>query len=196
MIREIGRAVREAIRVALALPANSVIPANQASPTRGATYEFVKVQLMSVTDDGTPSLIVEDIGPDTTVEHSDVLKVVIASVNFYKGTTEDAAGISSDQMTAFDKAARIEQILRGSRMARALALLNLGFVGASPARDLTALVANAWESRGQVDLTFTVGHRVTEAAPTIGSMTIEMSASLNGGSTIDTRTILAEETTP
>jgi hypothetical protein len=101
------------------------------------------------------------------------------------------AGIARYGNAAVDRAARLPHKLWGSA---AVALMNrygLAFLGASPVRNLTALEDGTWESRGQVDLTFSVVSRETAAVETILTVPLTTNSQAPGA---DVRTTTTEVT--
>jgi hypothetical protein len=78
------------------------------------------------------------------------------------------AGIARYSNAAFDRAARLAQRLQLSSSLALMNELGLSFVTASVPRNLTAIVdGDTWESRGQVDLTFSVVNRETAPLQTV-----------------------------
>ncbi len=83
-------------------------------------------------------------------------------------SVNNRAGIARYSNAAFDRAARLAQRLRRSSGLALMNSLGLSFVGASKPRNLTSLEdGDTWESRGQVDLTFTVVNRESETVQTV-----------------------------
>lgn len=117
--------------------------------------------------------------PDPPTDISTVLGLTIAGGAI---SVNNRAGIARYSNAAFDRAARLEHRLRLSSSKALLRQLGLGFVNASPPRNLAALVdGDTWESRGQVDLTFTVVAREAEAVETILTVPITVNHQAPGG---------------
>jgi hypothetical protein len=93
---------------------------------------------------------------DITTEIINDVEVFVASVQFYKSATADSAGAAVKSDSAFRRAARLPRLLGLSANVAMMRAMGLGYLKASPARNLAALVDSRWESRGSVDLTFNV----------------------------------------
>lgn len=159
---QIARQFRELVRVAMAMPPNSVRPANQNAPTDDLD-QFATVHLAVVTptglDDGR---LVNEAAPSLRVNESQVgQRQVLASINFYKG---DGPA----------KAARLWQALNLSPHLERLQIIGLGLIRAGPAKDLTVLNGPQWEPRGQVDIEFHVIAKEAISSPTFGRFPVEV----------------------
>lgn len=91
------------------------------------------------------------------------------------------AGIARYSNAAFDRAARLPQRLWLSSARELMRSMELGFVGASPPRNLNALIDSTWESRGQIDLTFTAVAREAEAIQTVLTVPLTTKSQAPGG---------------
>jgi len=91
------------------------------------------------------------------------------------------AGIARYSNAAVDRAARLPQKLWSSAAVALMNQLGLAFVGASTVRNLTALEDGTWESRGQIDLTFTVVNRETSTVETVLTVPLTTHSQAPGG---------------
>jgi hypothetical protein len=153
----LGRAVRELVRQVMGMPAGSVRPANQVAPRGKATEGFATVLLIQTDDAGwTEQVISGTVGSEA--QTLTVPRYVTASVQFFKGKAPlvDDAANSVYGGGGFDQASRLPSRLQLAVFVELMRTMRLGFIGASPPRDLTGLTNEQWESRGQVDLHFQV----------------------------------------
>lgn len=162
MIDDLNYCVRQLVRRVMAMPDNSVRPAGQIAPTGTQVAQFATVDILEAPEVGSTdrSLVTVD---DVTNEALDSLYRFTVSVNFYKGTAADAAGIAQYNNTAFDLASRLPQRLELSESILLMQQLGIQWIGASKPRNLRRLIDATWEGRGQIDLYFTVVNR--ELAP-------------------------------
>lgn len=167
-----NQAVRFLIRTALGMPDNSVRPAGQTAPAGGQIQEIATVNILDSDEAGYPGVSVEDDGHGGTVVASEVPEIFVASVNFYRAPTKDAVGIATYSNAAFDRAARLPQILQKPSNVEIMGQLGLGLLTWSKPRNLRGLADATWESRGQIDLTFNIINRETDAVDTIGTVPI------------------------
>ena len=177
MIADVAQSIRQVIRVAMGMDANSVRPAGQLSGAGTQIQHMATVEIIAAPDLGWPAITYENVDgtPDSPVnENVDQLKELTASVNFYRGGNADAAGIATYTTHAMDDASRVEQRLRMSGNADLIRSLGLSFVKASKPRNLTALENSIWKSRGQIDLTFYVVNRETSQLPSVGSGSVTL----------------------
>ncbi len=177
MIADVAQIIRQVIRAALAMPANSVVPEDQLGGAGTEVQHMATVKIVEAPNIGWPSFEYAntDGTPTSTVtEDVDQLKKVMASVNFYRGGAADSAGLAQWTLRAVDDAARIGQLLRLFSNSSLLLGLGLTFVNSSQERDLTRLVGSRWKSRGQVDLTFYVVNRESDQINSIGSGTVNV----------------------
>ena len=190
---------RYLIKSAYNMADGSVRPANQTYPTGAQDAEFATVAIIS--DEADLAASVRSTANDTTVgstkveERIDTYHEFTASVQFFKHSAPvaDAAGLSPVGLGAFDKASRLQIILAMSRNMETMERIGFGFLGASPARNLSSLIDGAtWEDRGSVDLYFCCYARETDLLETIATVEVDIKAAWPSGR-IDTRTI---EVTP
>lgn len=79
--------------------------------------------------------------------------------------SDNKSGIAKPSTEAFDRARRLKSRIELSIFVELMQKLGIGFESASPARNLAALASGgAFESRGQIDLTFSVISRETASA--------------------------------
>jgi len=91
------------------------------------------------------------------------------------------AGIARYGNAAVDRASRLPQKLWMESARTLMHALGLAFVSASTVRNLTALEGGTWESRGQVDLTFTAVNRESETVETILTVPLTTKSQAPGG---------------
>lgn len=132
----------------------------------------------------------------TTGQGSAVGAAAVSSLATLLGLTAAAGAVGSDNKSgiakpsteAFDRARRLKRRINLSPNVELMQKLGIGFETASPARNLSALApGGAFESRGQIDLTFSVISReiagaadgVTDVDPE--QIQIAMLAQLPGG---------------
>lgn len=177
MIADVAQSIRQVVRTAMGMPADSVRPADQLAGAGTQIQHMATVQILSAPDLGWPAITGENVDdtPGSAVNQNvDQVKQIVASVQFFRGGNADAAGIAAYTTRAVDDAARLPQLLYLAPNAELLGDLGLAFVDAKPARDLTTLKGDTWESRGQVELTFYVVNRESAQVGSIGSGSISM----------------------
>lgn len=157
----LGRQLRELIRTGLAMPANSVRPANQNGPADGGE-QFATVLLNVLAPTGTEDerYVNEPTGNNVT-ESIVGQRTVLASVQFFRG----------DAMT---KAARLWQVLNLSANLEKLQNMGVGLARASNPRDLSAVEATRWESRAQIDIEFHLVAKESASTPTFGTFPVQI----------------------
>jgi hypothetical protein len=192
VIDEIARTLRGIIRVAMGMPANSVRPARQPGPTGDGDDMFATVEVVRAEDVGHPTKTTEDVYVGDvyqhTLQHVDMTKQIYVEVNFFKGAAKDATGQQVRSSIAFERACLIEQRLRLESANLALQQAGLGFLRATNPLDLTESVDHVYESRGRIELTFSLVHRETEQLPTIESAELGLQVEWSP-ETIEQRTI-------
>lgn len=187
---DLNLAVRNLVRFVLGMPDGSVRPANQTAPSGGQTKEIATVLIMDVEDVGwaASTTEIDDVDPSARNEAIEVPQVFTASIQFFRSPDADAAGIAKQSTAAFDRARRLPTLLQSQANTRAMAEMGLGFESASTARNLTKLSDAIWESRGSVDIRFTVIDREIFGINTIAS--VPLTTELQGpGGTVQTTTI-------
>jgi hypothetical protein len=171
VIDELNRTLRGIIRVATGLAADAVRPADQHGPTGDAVAEFATVRIMSMEPVGASSNLsyAADASPTATVvtENIDTVYRAVVSVNFFKGPAKDAAGVPKYSNAAFERAVLLPRLLHQASAVLAMQQAGIAFMSASLPRNLTRAVDNVNESRGQIDLTFSVANRQSQSVPTI-----------------------------
>lgn len=182
MIADVAQSIRQVVRTAMGMPANSVRPVDTLAGAGTQIQHLATVQILSAPDLGWPAVGGENVDgtPGSAVTQTvDQTKQIVASVNFFRGGKADAAGVASYTTKAVDDAARLPQLLRLSPNVEMLASLGLTFVNAKPARDLTSLKGELWESRGQVELTLYVINRESAVVGSIGSGSVSLTVDSN-----------------
>lgn len=172
MIADLAQSIRQIVRVAMGMPANSVRPEAQLAGSGREMEHLATVKVIDESDRGWPSFEYSNVDGTKTSqvnENVDQIKQLMVSINFYRGGKADTAGMPLYTVEGMNDASRLAQRLRMTAT-RDLALsLGLLFVDASKPRDLTSLSGPAWRSRGQVDLRFNVVNRETSQINSIGS---------------------------
>ncbi len=156
-LKDVNKSVRGIIRTLLAMPADSIRPADQNAPAGKEDQQFGTVKLN----------LIEAIGDDAVTEANEASpslniaetitghRRVMASVNFYRGD-------------AFTKATRLEALLRSSTAGDLLQAAGLGLIRCSEARNLTAVNDTKFEERGQLDIEFSLASTEVLSIPTYG----------------------------
>ncbi len=188
--------IRDVVRQALVMPANSVRPANQANPVGPADEEFATVLIQSA--EASPDPAVREIAvadQPTLMDFTlDDVQTLQCSVQFFKSrgasgnSGMDTAGLPKYSSVAFDRAARLPQRLLLPDSVERLFRYGMGFIDASTPKNLTAIVDALYESRGQIDLTFAVVNRETLRISIYDHVPIDLRVAWPGGQT-DTRTL-------
>jgi hypothetical protein len=192
VIADLAQSIRQIVRIAMGMPANSVRPEDQVAGVGGQIDHLATVKVMMVDEVGWPAITYSadpDNAPNGLLENVDQLLRLHASVNFYRGGTANNAGIANWTLKAADDAARLPQRLKMTAIHDQLTALGLYFVDASHARDLTALLNVAWRSRGQIDLRFYAVNRESAAIGSLGSGTFTTKFRTNGREITDTTTV-------
>lgn len=165
-IKATNKKVREIVRTLLNMPENSVRPANQNAPTGTLDTQFATVLISAVSQKGWDDTTGKDeAAPSTNVSESAVgLRRFVASVQFFRGD-------------AYTKACRLRTLLGLSNATDKLQAAGLGFIRASPAKNLTTVIDTYWEERGQIDIEFYLIAAETVSTPTYGRFPISVTAS-------------------
>lgn len=143
-MEEVNKRVRKLVREILAMPENSVRPANRNAPASGPkSDQFATVLITPMGGEGWDDQRFEDLpGPAKLVRETvQGLRRFSASVQFFRGD-------------AYTKAERLSILLQASGSVSKMQAVGLGLVRVSSARDLTAVVDTFYESRGQIDIEF------------------------------------------
>jgi hypothetical protein len=188
--------LRDVVRLALGMAANTVRPANQANPVGPADEEFATLLITSV--QASPDPVVREIAvtaQPTLMDFTlDDVQTLQCSVQFFKSRGAnstngmDTAGLPKYSSVAFDRAVRLPQRLLLPDSIERLFRYGIGFIDASAPKNLTAIVDALYESRGQIDLTFAVVNRETLRISIYDHVPIELRVAWPGGET-DTRTL-------
>jgi hypothetical protein len=175
VIDDLNKVVRGLVRIVMSMPANSVRPADQIIPAGGQGIEIATVKVISCVDVGTPSEDNVDNLDNTSTERVTGPKRAVVSIQFFRGPSQDDAGIAKYGNAAVDRATRLVQRLHLTKGQELMAGAGLGLLDASPVRNLAAVQDATWESRAQVDLTFDWIARETDTVETIESVPITLS---------------------
>jgi hypothetical protein len=154
----IGKAIHDVIAAAMGMDPKAVRPAGQNAPTGRVDKEFAIYQITSAEDAGFPEAEATPQAFGTATEAAFVPQYLTVSVNFYRGKSPsaDAAGLPVFTTGAYDRAKRLPLRLRLTPFAELLRSYGLGFIGASEPRNLSGFADAHHESRGQVDLQFSI----------------------------------------
>jgi hypothetical protein len=161
--------IRSLIRTALAMPADSVRPANQEAPTGLNSQQFATVlisSLVPLVDSamGAVKRVINEVLPSTNISETVIVQYkAMVSVQFFKGD-------------ALDKARRLAVLLASSSMAESMQKLGIGLVSVSAVRDLTGLVDTLWELRGQLDIVFIILAKEILSVPTYNRFGLQISS--------------------
>lgn len=163
-VDDINKLIRQFIRVTLNMPADTVRPANKTAPTGKQTDQFATVLITLIEPTGQDERKVSnEVSPSTNVAETITgQRHLIASVQFFRGD-------------AYTKACRLEALMSMSSSIDRLQAIGLGFIRASPAKNLTAVVDAGWEERGQIDLEFYLVAKEVQSIPTYGRFPIDVS---------------------
>jgi hypothetical protein len=155
---DLNLAVRNLVRFVMGMPDGSVRPANQVAPSGAQTQEIATVLIVDIDDEGwaASTTEIDENDPSQRNEALEVPQVFTASIQFFRAPDADAVGVAKQSTAAFDRARRLPVLLQSQVNTRAMAEMGLGFESATPARNLTAVSNGTWESRGSVDVRFTV----------------------------------------
>lgn len=173
-VATINTKLRGFIREVLAMPENSVRPANQNAPAGPKDEQYATVLVTLVESTGQDDYRLEN-EPESTNINETVLgqRRLVASIQFFRGD-------------AYTKACRLRTAVARPSSTDKLNALGFGFVKASAARNLTATVDTYWEERGQIDLEFHLIAQETESVPTFGRFQTSVST---GSSTTSSEVI-------
>lgn len=177
MIADIAQSIREVVRVAMGMAADSVRPEGQLSGDGTQVQRVATVKIIEALDVGWPALTRENVdntAASAVTENVDQLKKIVASVNFYRGGNADKSGMAAWTLRAMDDASRVGQRLRMSPTFDLVHSLGLVFVEAGKPRDLTGLQGGIWKSRGQVELSFYIVNRESSQVPSVGTGSVTM----------------------
>lgn len=162
-VADINKLIRQFVRETLAMPANSVRPANQSAPTGTQTDQFATVLITFIDATGKDDRkLANEVLPSTNVAETITgHRRLMASVQFFRGD-------------AYMKACRLVTLMSMSASIDKLQAVGLGFVRSSAARNLSGVIDAAWEERAQVDLEFYLVAKETQSIPTYGTVPISV----------------------
>lgn len=163
-VDDINKLIRKFIRETLALPENSVRKANQTAPTGKQSEPFATVLITLIDATGEDDRRLDnEAAPSLNVAETIIgQRRLVASIQFFRDD-------------AYTKACRLNTMLSMSGSVEKLQAIGLGFVRASPARNLTAIVDGAWEDRAQIDLEFHLAAKEVQSLPTYGTFPVSVS---------------------
>jgi hypothetical protein len=162
-LKVVNQKVREFVRTVLAMPANSVRPANQNVPTTTVDQQFASVLITLIEPSGwDDSRLENEASPSTNVVESIVgQRRFVASVQFFRGN-------------AYSQACRLYTLMSMSSSVALLQAAGLGFIRASAAKNLTTVIDTYWEERGQIDLEFYLVAKETASTATYGRFPVSV----------------------
>lgn len=162
-VPDINKLIRQLVRETLGMPPDSVRPANQSAPTGKQTESFatVLVTLIEPTGEDERRLANEPAPSLNVSETVTGPRRLLASIQFFRAD-------------AYTRASRLKALMAMSSVTARLQAMGLGFVRASAARNLTAVVDASWEERAQIDLEFYLVAREVQSIPTYGTFPIDV----------------------
>lgn len=162
-VADINKLIRQFVRETLGMPPDSVRPANQTAPTGKQSEQFATVLITLVDSTGEDERrMANEAAPSLNVSETIIgPRRLFASIQFFRGD-------------AYMKACRLNTLMSMSSAVDGLQALGLGFVRASPARNLTAVVDAGWEERSQIDLEFYLVAKEVQSLPTYGTFQIDV----------------------
>lgn len=162
-VDDINKLIRRFVRETLGMPENSVRPANQVAPTGKQSEQFATVLITLIDATGEDDRrLANEAAPSLNVAETIIgQRRLVASVQFFRGD-------------AYTKACRLNTLLSMSSAVDRLQAIGLGFVRASPVRNLTAVIDGAWEERAQIDLEFHLVAKEVQSLPTYGTFPISV----------------------
>ncbi len=160
--REVYLAVFDLVKQAL--PKIPAVLANQEAPV--PVGDFCTILPLQARAVGQPELIHSNDPQGNLYETVSGHQAWLVSVNFF--TFERGA--------ALDNAERLRSYVQSSRATNSLNIRGLGFISATPVRDLSGIEAGRWECRAQLDLEL--------SAVTTDTFTIEAIDKITIGTTL------------
>ena len=158
---DINKVIRVLIRGLLAMPDNSVRPANKNAPAGSQADQFATVLVTMVDATGNDDHKQETASSITLTDTSEGMRVLSASIQFFRGD-------------AYTKACRLRTILTSGAASDKLQAVGLGFVKASAAKNLTGVVDTYWEERGLLEVEFHLIAKEIATVNTFGRFPIEV----------------------
>lgn len=164
IVSDINKLIRTFIRETLAMPADSVRPANQTAPTGNQTDQFATVLITVIDSTGEDDRrLANETAPSLNVSETLIgQRRLVASIQFFRGD-------------AYTKACRLNTLLSMSSSVDKLQAIGLGLVRASPARNLTGVIDAGWEDRAQIDIEFHLVAKEVQSVPTYGTFPVSVS---------------------
>lgn len=162
--------IRTLIRTLLAMPANSVRPADQNAPTGTVSQQYATVKVIYQDATGSDEIRLANAASNNVTETIIGQRLLLASVNFYKGD-------------AIAKARRLVTLLGSTQAIQLMQQLGLGLVRTTQVRDLTALVDTKWEERGQLDIEFHAIAQEDLTLATYGTVQVSIATADANGTT-------------
>lgn len=158
---DLNKMVRKLVREVLGLPENYVQKANQMAPTgkKSEPFATVLITMISATGEDDRKLRPE-AAPSTNVQE------IVAGQRRFK------ASVQFFRADAFTLAQRLPGRMNLSSASAKMQALGLGYVGASDAKDLSAVIEADWEGRAQIDLEFHVMAVEVDSVPTYDTFPI------------------------
>jgi len=188
--------IRNSIRKALGWDPNTVRKANQEYPRGSASDEFATVLVHSAGPRGQLEIVQEQIiDPDTEIvdathlrQNVDSIVDLVVSVQFFKSSTKvDAQGLPHQTNRAFDFALRLPQLMVHPEVRIQLDKYGLALRGSGTPQNLTGLLnGTQWESRGLVELHFSVVNRESFVLATYNVVRLGLLSASPGGEAINT----------
>lgn len=163
-VDDINKLIRQFVRETLAMPADSVRPANQSAPTGKETDQFATVLVSLIEPTGEDDRKLQnEATPSTNVSETITgQRRLVASIQFFRGD-------------AYTKACRLNTLLSMSGSIDKLQAIGLGLIRASPAKNIPAVVDAGWEARGQIDIEFHLVAKEVQSIPSYGRFPINVS---------------------
>jgi hypothetical protein len=187
--------VRYLVRTLLGMPDGSVRPANMSFPAGAQSSAYATVLIMTDEDLGFPDAVRSTATgvngqPDIAnlLESSSEIHEFVASIQFFRDGAVDAQGLTSYGDSAFDRAARLAQLLQTTAGWDIQDRIGIALVAKGPARNASIEVDGQMESRGIIELTFRVENIETVTLAAMASASFGIQVQQPGGR-IDTQTL-------
>jgi hypothetical protein len=177
----VGDSLRAIVRQLLAMPANSVRPADQVAPVGGTAEPFASVRYVSEDYTGDDVESWADVAPDTATPPNDLSNSMIGprealfSINFYRSGS-------------LKRARRLQALLASPAGLELLDAADLGVSNVSSVRNLSAIESAEFEERAQVDLTV----RFTAIEAAVGPSFNRFPVSIDNGATVSSTEVIKQ----
>lgn len=163
-LSDINTKVRDLVASLLVMPAGTVRPANQNAPTGmltddlGNPKQWSTVLLSDVTSQGWDdrTFATSAVDANALTESISGARRLVASIQFFRGD-------------AYSKACRLAALLQSDTATLYFQENGLGLIKVGDARNLTTIVDNYQEERGQLDVEFSCVSAETVTIDTYGS---------------------------